>query len=254
MGMTFSNHFSKTAKAYREYRPTYPPELFAYLASLTTSHHLAWDCATGNGQAAVELASYFDHVVATDGSERQIENAIASPKVEYRVALAEDSGLVTGSVDLVTVAQALHWFRFEDFYAEVRRVAAPGAFLAAWSYDLMVCGNKDIDAIVHDFYWNVLVKGNYWPPERAHIEVRYATIPFPFEVLAAPSFTMRAQWTCESFLEYLGTWSAVQKYKERNGADPVAEHVSAKLREAWKRPEAPLEFSTELILLVGRVA
>jgi SAM-dependent methyltransferase len=251
--MKFSDHFSKTARSYREHRPLYPELLFPFLASSVTGHRLAWDCATGNGQAAASLAAYFDHVVATDGSQKQIDNAIVHPKVEYRVALAEQSGLKEHSVDLITVAQALHWFRFEDFYAEVRRVAAPGAVIAVWVYDLMTCGNKTIDDIVHDFYWNVLVAGNYWPPERTHIEARYATIPFPFDTIQAPHFRMKGYWTLQGFMDYLGTWSAVQNYKERNGRDPIEELLRDRLRAAWRNPEEQVEFHTELALKVGRV-
>jgi SAM-dependent methyltransferase len=251
--MKFSNHFSETAKSYREFRPSYPKELFDFLATLTPKHHLAWDCATGNGQAAVSLAKHFDKVVATDASEKQIANAIKDPKVEYSVALAEETKLKSHSVDLITVAQALHWFRFDEFYSEVHRVAVPDGIIAVWAYGVLQCGDLGVDDAVNDFYWNLLAKDNYWPPERKYIDDNYTTIPFPFEVIAAPKIVMTASWTREGYLDYLRTWSAVQKYIERNGRDPVAELLSERVHASWKDGDTAREFRTELILKVGKV-
>ena len=129
--MTFKDHFSKQAADYAKFRPQYPPELFEYLGGIAPQRKLAWDCATGNGQAAIALASVFERVIATDASEAQIANAEAHAHVEYRVAPAENSGIESDTIDLVMVAQALHWFDLDRFYAEVMRLLKPGGIFAA---------------------------------------------------------------------------------------------------------------------------
>src|SRR5258708_2942546 len=132
----FKDHFAVVASSYAEARPHYPKELFAFLARTAMGHECAWDCATGNGQAAVDLAEHFERVEATDASAEQIKNAVAHPKVRYSVALAEASGLAARSVDLVTVAQALHWLNLDKFYAEAKRVMKADGWIAVWTYDL----------------------------------------------------------------------------------------------------------------------
>jgi ubiquinone/menaquinone biosynthesis C-methylase UbiE len=132
--MTFKDHFSKQAVGYAKFRPRYPKVLFSYLRRIAPSRELAWDCGTGNGQAAVGLASVFDRVIATDASEKQISNAQPDERVEYRVAPAENSGIKSETLDLIMIAQALHWFDLDRFYAEARRVLKPNGVLAASAY------------------------------------------------------------------------------------------------------------------------
>lgn len=227
--MAFQDHFSRLAAGYIQFRPRYPRELFGFLASLPERRQTAWDCGTGNGQAAVALAELFDDVVATDASSRQIANAELHPRITYVVAPAEEPPLASQSVDLVTVAQALHWFDLPRFYDRARRVGRGGSVLAAWCYGLAVI-SPDVDRVVEHLYHDIL--GAYWPPERRLVEERYATIAFPFEELPAPRFTMTAAWTLAEWIGYLGTWSSVQKYIERHGADPLNE-VLDDLRDAW---------------------
>jgi ubiquinone/menaquinone biosynthesis C-methylase UbiE len=210
---------------------------------------LAWDCATGNGQAARDLARYFDRVVATDGSPEQIAHAIPVADVEYRVAPAESSGLEAGSVDLVTVAQALHWFVRESFFDEVRRVAAPGGILAAWSYAWCHAG-ADVESLLRGFEEGTV--GPYWNPERRWVEEGYRTIPIPFEEVPAPVFELRAQWTLSQLGAYLSSWSAVWKYRQTLGEDPVPP-VLERIAKYWGPPDRTREITWPLNIRVGRV-
>ena len=199
--MTFKDHFSKQAADYAKFRPRYPRELFEYLGSVAPSRALAWDCATGNGQAAVELAKVFDRVIATDASEKQIANAGLHERVEYRMASAEESGLESGTIDLIMVAQALHWFDLGSFYAEVRRVLKNNGVFAASAYNLLHV-EPAIDEVVNRYYYEVV--GPFWPPERKLVE-QFADLPFPFHKVDAPKFEMTAQWDLDHLLGYLQT-------------------------------------------------
>ncbi|MGD9786339.1 MAG: class I SAM-dependent methyltransferase [Sulfuricellaceae bacterium] len=248
--MSFKDHFSRQAADYAKYRPHYPPALLDWLAEQAPGRDLAWDAGTGSGQVAVELARLFERVVATDPSARQINNAEAHPKVEYRVEPAERSSLEDASVDLITVAQALHWFDFSAFYAEAERVLKPGGVLAAWCYGLFRTGSET-DAVLDVFYSETV--GPYWPPERRLIEEEYRTVPFPLPETVAPEFAMEAAWDLDDLLGYFGTWSAVQRYREERGSDPVAE-LRERLAAAWGSPEAKKTIKWPVHLRVGRVS
>ena len=224
----FKDHFSKQAADYAKFRPRYPKELFRGLASIAPSNELAWDCATGSGQAAVELAEVFDRVIATDASEKQIANAERNPRVEYRVATAEASGLEEKVIDLVTVAQGLHWFELDRFYAEVRRVLKPGGVLGATAYKLATI-TPEIDAIVNRYYSDIV--GPYWPGERVLVE-KFEELPFAFPEIETPRFEMVAQWNVEQLLGYLRTWSATQRFIAAEKRDPL-EEVEEELRANW---------------------
>src|SRR5881396_1266583 len=206
--MTFKDHFSKQAADYANFRPRYPRELFEYLGSVAPSRALAWDCATGNGQAAVELATVFDHVIASDASKKQISNAQPHERVEYRVAPAENSSIKSGTVDLIMVAQALHWFDLDPFYAEAGRVLKPDGVLAASAYNLLQI-EPAIDEIVNRYYHEVV--GPFWPPERKLVE-QFADLPFPFHEIDSPKFEMAAHWNLHHLLGYLRTWSSTQRF------------------------------------------
>lgn len=245
----FKDHFSAQAGEYIRYRPGYPPELFAWLAAQTEGHRLAWDCGCGNGQASLGLTPFYRHVIATDPSPRQIENAIPHEGISYAVATAEESGLPDGCADLILVAQALHWFDFDRFYAEAMRVARRGGTLAAVSYgELKVEGAPD--AVVSHFYHATIAP--YWPPERRHVDEGYKNIPFPFARIDAPPFAMEVEWNMEQLLGYLGTWSAVKEFEKRNGRDP-RELIAGELQTAWGNGEQTRRVSWPLTLLVGRV-
>lgn len=246
---SFKDHFSGQAAAYTKYRPSYPAELFAWLATLTKRRELAWDCGCGNGQAAHGLVPHYRLVIATDPSATQIEHALPHERIRYGIASAEDSGIESGSIDLVVVAQALHWFDFGRFYDEVRRVAAPGGVLAAVTYGELRLG-EDIDRFIDRFYYGIV--GPYWPPERRYVDERYETIPFPFPEIQAPMFHMEAYWTLEHLLGYLGTWSAVQEYLEARRANPL-EQLQEELLCLWGDPTALRRVTWALTVRAGVV-
>ncbi|MEM8893055.1 MAG: class I SAM-dependent methyltransferase [Bacteroidota bacterium] len=220
--MKFKDYFSSRSDRYKAYRPQYPSELFNYLSSLVNQHKLVWDVATGSGQAALGLSSYFKTVHATDASANQINNATHKLNIHYKVEPAERCTLTDSSVDLVTVAQALHWFDFEAFYPEVYRVLKPEGYLAVWSYGLIRFENHEMDSLIQRFY-NGLIRG-YWPPERNYIDQEYETIPFPFQELTdTPEFEIRLTHDSDSLINYLSTWSGVRNYITTKGIDPLIE-------------------------------
>ncbi|HEV8238994.1 MAG TPA: methyltransferase domain-containing protein [Thermoanaerobaculia bacterium] len=210
--------FSPLAATYVRVRPTYPPALYAWLAGLARRHELAWDCATGNGQAALGLAPHFARVVATDRSAEQLRHAPPHPRVEYRLATAERSGLAARRADLVTVAAALHWLDFAAFFAETARVLCPGGVLAAWTYHTAIC-EPPFDRAFHRLYWDVLRP--YFDDRVRYVDDRYAGIAMPGEPIAAPPFTLTVDWTLEDALDYVRTWSGANVYREKTGADPA---------------------------------
>jgi len=245
--MTFKDHFSRQAADYAKFRPGYPQELFNYLGGIAPSRQLAWDCGTGNGQAAIGLASVFDRVIATDASEKQISNAQPYDRVEYRVAPAEDSGIDSGTVDLIMVAQALHWFDLSRFYAEARRVLKPDGVLAASAYNLLHIGPA-IDEVVNRYYYEVV--GPFWPLERKLVE-QFGDLPFPFQEIDSPKFEMTASWNLDHLLGYLQTWSSTQRFIAAKGSDPL-EQIMDDLGAAWGAPEQTRNVSWSLTLRVGR--
>ncbi|OLE51417.1 MAG: SAM-dependent methyltransferase [Acidobacteria bacterium 13_1_20CM_3_53_8] len=247
--MHFKDYFSKRSEDYAKYRPVYPKELFKHLASIAPSRELAWDCATGTGQAACALSQIFARVVATDASSSQLEHATERDRVVYKVARAEDSGLESHSVDLITVAQALHWFDLEKFYAEVRRVLKTEGALAVWSYNLINV-SPEIDEVIKRFYKEIV--GPYWPPERRLVEEGYNSVPFPFREIETPQFDMRARWTLDDLLGYLRTWSATQKFMEKNKVDPLLS-INDELLALWGEPESEQQVRWPLRLRVGVV-
>lgn len=246
--MSFEDHFSQRAQEYAQYRPSYPSRLFAYLSSLAPSRHLAWDCGTGNGQAALGLAEYFDHVVATDASSNQIAQAFPHERIEYRVEPAEEVSLDAGSVDLITVAIAVHWFDFERFYREVRRVLQAGGILAVWTYHLPVIGPR-VDPLLVAYYREILA--GYWPERFSYVDDRYRTLPFPFEEVDSPEFDMTATWTLGQLVGFLGSWSAARKYQEDHNRHPVQE-IWPKLVDAWGEPDQSRSIRWPMYIRVGR--
>ena len=227
--MTFKDLFSARPDAYARYRPTYPPESFAWLAAQAPARRLAIDVGTGNGQAAIGLAEHFERVLGLDPSEAQLGNARAHPRVAYRVSRAEQLAADDASADAIFVAQALHWFDARAFFAEVRRVLAPGGVLAVSCYQLSQI-TPAIDAVVMELYRDYL--DAYWEPERKLVETGYRTIEFPFPEIAAPAFDMRRSWTLEDLIGYLGTWSPLERFRNERGFDPL-DSIVPKLRAAW---------------------
>jgi len=247
--MTFADHFSGVSAAYAAFRPRYPDSLFDFLAQVTPAHDAAWDAGTGTGQAAVGLARHFDHVIATDASASQIEHATPDARISYRVAPAEASGLDDESVDLVTVAQALHWFDRSRFWAEARRVLRPRGVIAIWTYILFEIA-PPIDKIVRNFYSGVV--GPFWPPERRITEERYQTVEFPFAEFAAPTFMIEQMVTLDDVAGYIRTWSATRAFVKHHRLDPVDQLVS-ELTRVWGAPQQSRLARWPVAMRVGRV-
>jgi hypothetical protein len=223
------DHFSRQSGLYARYRPGYPDAVFRWLAEMAPGHELAWDSATGNGQAAIGLAAHFTEVIATDLSARQLSRARPHPSIRYEIAPSECAPIDDDSTDLILTAQALHWLDLPAFYGEVERVGNDGAVLAALSYGLLRIA-PEIDSLIDQLYGQVL--GDFWPPERVHVENAYEDLPFPFPAIPAPVFDMRDHWDLDHLLGYLGSWSATALYRERTGEDPLAA-IEQPLREAW---------------------
>jgi ubiquinone/menaquinone biosynthesis C-methylase UbiE len=251
MSQSFHDHFSGVANRYADFRPHYPAALFDHLATLAPQSSTVWDCACGNGQASVDLAARFAKVMATDASQEQVGSATPRANIEYRVAPAEASGLPDHSVALVTVAQAFHWFDFDRFHAEVKRVLIPGGIFAAWAYGILHLEGDEVNRIALDFYSNVV--GPYWPPERVLVEEGYRTISFPYAEITPPPFRMETHWTLEQLLGYFGTWSATNRYVKATGRNPL-EPLSTELGRAWGDPKTPRQIVWPLALRVGRLA
>lgn len=245
----FRDQFSSVAEQYVRFRPTYPDELFDWLAELAPDRALAWDCATGSGQAAAGLARRFDRVVATDASPAQLANAPPHPRVEYRRAPAEASGLPEGSASLITVAQALHWIELEPFWREVRRVGREGGIIAVWCYSGLEI-EPAVDAVIGRFYRETV--GPFWAPERRFVDTGYRTLPFPFAELPAPRFTMATDWTLGHLEGYLRSWSATANYRAALGEDPVP-GLHPSLAAAWGDPSRARVVRWPLHLRAGRV-
>jgi SAM-dependent methyltransferase len=244
------DYFSTQAATYAAFRPTYPRSLFAFVASVAPRRTLVWDCATGNGQAAVALAEDFERVIATDVSEKQLAHATPHPNVEYRIASAEESGLSAHSADAITVAQALHWFQVDRFYAEVRRVLAPRGVIVVWSYnDAEIAGDSVLDAMLQEF--NTETVGPYWPAERQLVRDGYRTVPFPFDPVATPAVTLERSWTLAELAGYVRSWSATTRYAAERGVDPVIA-LEALLATRWGDPAARRVVHWPLVILAGR--
>jgi len=250
----FKDHFSSASGRYAAYRPDYPAALYDWLAGqcprsrTSTAHDTAWDCATGSGQAALGLAAHFRRVIATDASVEQIRHALPHPAIDYREASAESSGLADASVDLVTVAQAAHWFDLPRFYAEVERVLKPGGMLALWGYGRMVLPG-DLDAPFLRFYAETV--GPYWPPERQRIDDAYRSLDFPFPEIDAPAFFIEVDWTLDRLLDYVSTWSAVKRFQTAQGHDPLPA-LRAELAPAWGDTARPRRLAWPLFVRCGR--
>lgn len=242
------DNFSKGAADYVNFRPLSPDGIFDFLYAHTHSFELAWDCGTGNGQVATRLAERFNTVYGTDISKEQLALAVQKDNIVYRVERAEQTSFPDRSIDLVTVAQAIHWFDLDNFYKEVKRVAKPGALIAAWTYTTPGV-TPAVDKVISHLYFDIT--GPYWDPQRLLVDAGYTTIPFPFEELNVPELFIKQQWNIEQLLGYLRTWSGVQHCMKKEQHDPVA-LIETDLQAAWG-PEPLLEVHWPVRARVGRV-
>lgn len=241
------DNFSSQAEGYSKFRPHYPPEMIEYIVSFVKNRDAALDAATGNGQVAAALAGYFEKVYATDISEKQLENAVKKENIIYKKQRAEQTDFQDNTFSLVTVAQAIHWFDFEAFYAEVQRILQPGGVIAVMGYGLLVT-NNEADSIIRRFYKDII--GPYWDPERRYLDEEYKTIPFPFQEIEVQQFTNRLQWSFEQLAGYLETWSAVQHYIKKEGENPL-DIIRAELEEVWEKSDKQVTFP--LLLRIGKL-
>lgn len=242
MSARFADHFSKAADGYAAYRPSYPPELFAFCAEEAPGRRMAWDCGAGSGQATFALAEHFDRVLATDASRDQVMRAKSGERVLFAAAQAEHAPLADGSCDLVTVAQALHWFDRPAFYRELERVLVPGGLFACWSYNFCHA-EPEIEPLL--LRLRAAIEDD-WPAGREHVNASYRTIDMPFPELSVPTLVMREEWSLESFLGYFRTWSGVRRHHARTGVHPV-DALAIDLRAAWgERATRPIEWPLAL--------
>lgn len=229
--MSFKDHFSGVADAYAAARPEYPGGLFDLIAKHVPADAKVWEPGCGSGQATRGLAARFAHVHATDPSAQQVAQHWArdgARNVDVAVEPGERTALPDASVQLVAVAQALHWFDRGVFFAECGRVLAPGGVLAAWGYGDFVAPEGMVGA-VGDFRASI---EPYWPPERELVDAQYAGFDWPFPALPAPALWLEAEWSLPHFLRYLASMSATARCRDDLGQDPVARHAPA-LAAAW---------------------
>jgi len=242
------DNFSRQADLYSRYRPAYPQELYDFILNHIDIKQVAWDCGTGNGQAARELAKYFEKIFATDISQKQIDNAHQAKNIFYSIQPAEQTNFPDKTFDLITVSQALHWFQFDKFYTEVNRVAKPGAWIAVWMYGLLSISPETDELVAVQFYKNTL--GTYWDYERKFVDDNYSTIPFPFQEIQTPLFEIHFEWTLEELQGYFNTWSALQKFITANQTNPV-DDLMKKIRAIEKNEKMKIVFP--LHLRMGRI-
>jgi ubiquinone/menaquinone biosynthesis C-methylase UbiE len=247
--MEFKDYFSSQAAEYAKFRPRYPDELFSYLGSITNEHKKAWDCAAGNGQAALSLTDYFDEVIATDASEKQIHNAIPHPKIKYRVAPAENNGIESSSVDLITVATAAHWLNLAKFYEEAKRTLKPEGTLAIWNYARSNV-SEAVDSITDHYIDNIV--GSYAAPDFWKGVNAETDIEFPFDRIKTPEFIIRQNWSFRDYVNYIMTWSPTQNYFKKNNSNPL-ELIFDDFKKAWGYENEKKEIIWKLTLKAAKV-
>ena len=243
------SYFRTQAAVYARYRPDYPKEVFENVVALCPAKALAWDCATGNGQAAYSLASYFERVIATDISAEQLVHARLAPNIEYRVADAANSGLASGSADLVSIFQAIHWMDLNSFYAEVNRVLCDSGIFVATNYaDPVIAGNAECDQVLQ--HYNKVTVGSYWPAARAVVE-RLFELPFPFEEISIPRFQLARDWNLAELAGYLRSWSSTTRYVAQHRTDPVIT-FETEMANRWSNPAERRRIEWPFLVRVGR--
>lgn len=246
--MSFKDHFSTQTDAYARARPTYPAAWYDWLAGVVVARRLAWDVGCGTGQASADLARGFERVIATDPSAAQVAAATPRDNIEYRIEPAESSSLADASVDLIHVAQAYHWFDHARFAAEVRRVARPGAVVAAVGYRLLRI-TPAIDALIDVLHDDIV--GPYWPPERIHVERGLSDLPFDFHEIAVPQIRMGGALDMTQLIDYFGSWSALARFRKQVGTDPLPAFAE-RLRPVWGDPATVYEVDWQFFARVGR--
>ena len=247
----YIRHFNKGTEHYLLCRPDYPAALFDHFAQMVAHDVTVWDCGTGNGQAAKALAERFSQVIATDINQAQIDVAVQRQNIMYLCTPAEQTPIQSGSIGLVTIAQALHWFNFPLFYDEVKRVSSPEGIIAAWCYSLGSLNNDSIDELIKQLYYDVLGT-EFWPKERFYIDEKYQTIPFPFTLIETPEFSIKKRINLNQLIGYLSTWSAVKEYQKRKGSNPL-DLIFNELKSSWGNSDSEREIIWPLHCLIGKI-
>ena len=240
--------FGEQASAYARFRPQYPQRLFDWLAAASKGRERALDVACGAGQASAPLLAHFDQVLACDSSAALLTTPAFPAQVQRFACHAEQLPLPDGCLDLMVVAQALHWFATPRFFAEVRRTLRHDGLFCAWCYSLPRV-TPELDRLIDHLHGDIL--GPYWPEGRASVDSGYRDIHLPLPAIAAPDVEIRLQWTLEPLLGYLRTWSAVQNFRRRHARDPL-EGIMIELAEAWGDPRQSRDLCWPLHLLAGR--
>jgi len=241
--------FSAHADIYARYRPLYPKQLYDFILMHVKQKNAALDCGTGNGQCAAILADYFKEVHATDISEKQITNAVIKPNLHYHICDAEKTSFANNSFDLITCATAVHWFRFEKLFTEMKRVGKNDAVFACWAYNVFRTDQPQLNEMIHDFYWETI--HDYWDPERSHVDAQYTTIPFPFDEIPNPGFATHLEWGLDTMEGYLNTWSAVQHYIGKNNINPVTELLE-RIMQKFDR-DIKLKMTFPIFMRIGTI-
>ncbi|MDX2045673.1 MAG: class I SAM-dependent methyltransferase [Chitinophagaceae bacterium] len=242
--------FSGQSADYARYRPSYPIELIEYITAFVKEKNKVWDCATGNGQAAVLLAPHFKQVCASDLSAKQIQQATAHPKVVYTVCQAEQTPYDDNSFDLITVAQAYHWLNFDAFAKEAERVSKPGGTIAVWCYGLFFTEDDNMNRLIKDFYTGTV--GPYWDKERKYIDEELKTVPFPYkEAEVKKSFSITVNWDINDVCGYISSWSSVQHFIKERGFNPLDELCSQ--LHAYDKDNSRKDFQFPVYLRIGKI-
>lgn len=242
------DYFSDNSKGYSQFRPSYPDEMIRLIISHSKNNENALDVATGNGQVAVKLADYFKKVYATDISENQLKQAPQVSTIEYRKMSAEHTDFANRKFDLITVAQAIHWFDFDVFYKEIYRILKPDGLFAVLGYGFF-SSNSDSDKILAHLYEGIV--GPYWYPERRYLKEGYQTIPFPLEEIENKKFIQSYTWTFEQLIGYLETWSATANYKKANNNENPIALVYEELKMSWEKGNKKVAFP--MFLRIGKL-
>jgi hypothetical protein len=241
--------FSTQSKAYAQFRPSYPKELFDYILQFVEERKCAWDCATGNGQAAKVLAGYFEKIEASDISESQINNAVRKLNIDYHICPAEQTPFADNSFDLITVAQAYHWINWKKFHDEAIRVGKNNSVIAIWGYNNFSTDDEKLNQLLHHFYYDIIF--SYWDAERRHVENNYNSVDFDFDLLPSKSFGTDLAYTKEHLIGYLQSWSAVQNYIKANNSSPI-DLIINDLNSIWKEGETK-KVHFPIFLKIGRI-
>lgn len=246
--MNYTELFNDKSDIYASARPNYPPELFEFLVSQCVKTGSARDCACGNGQAALDLVDYFDEVQATDVSANQIKNAFDHPKISYSVCPSENTSFSDASLDLICVAQALHWLKHDQLFTEVKRVLKPRGIFSAWGYCWTTI-NNEVDEVVQTSFLDVIEP--YWAEQNKLLRNHYRDINVPFTLIETPTFRMETRWDLNQFFAYLHTWSATRRCMDAIGKDFFNEAYRQVLA-VWGKPEKSKKVEMDFCCIVGR--